>query len=244
MKNESKVVAITGASSGIGRAIALELARNGIKVILGSRNAAQLEEVVKEIADFGGTAVFSKTDVRDKSDLIRLVETAVNHFGRLDVFINNAGTAELSRIDALDIAGWENMIDVNLKGVLYGMAAAIPIFKQQNRGHIINIISVAGLQITPMMGVYAGTKNAVRTIAEAFRQESDGSIRITGISPGYVKTNLVSEIKNGEIRDIILEKMDILALRPADIANAVMFAITQPDNVEIGDIIIRPAKQN
>ena len=243
-ENYSKVVAITGASSGIGRAIAIELARNGFKVVLGARNLAQLKKVVDEIVDFGGKAVFSKTDVRDKLDLILLVETAIRHYGKLDVLVNNAGVTELSRIDELDIEGWENMIDVNLKGVLYGMAASIPIFKEQKRGHIINIVSVAGLQVSPMMGVYAGTKNAVRTIAEAFRQESDGAIRITGISPGFVKTNLVEGIKNQEMRDAILENMNKMAISPTDIAASVMFAINQPDNVEIGDIVIRPAKQN
>jgi NADP-dependent 3-hydroxy acid dehydrogenase YdfG len=243
-ENYSKVVAITGASSGIGRAIAIELARNGFKVVLGARNLAQLKKVVDEIVDLGGKAVFSKTDVRDKLDLILLVETAIRHYGKLDIIVNNAGVTELSRIDELDIEGWENMIDVNLKGVLYGMAASIPIFKEQKRGHIINIVSVAGLQVSPMMGVYAGTKNAVRTIAEAFRQESDGAIRITGISPGFVKTNLVEGIKNQEMRDTILENMNKMAISPTDIAASVMFAINQPDNVEIGDIVIRPAKQN
>lgn len=243
-ENHSKVVAITGASSGIGRAIAIELARNGFKVVLGARNLGPLKKIVNEIADFGGKAVFSKVDVRDKLDLILLVETAIRHYGKLDVIVNNAGVTELSRIDELDVEGWENMIDVNLKGVLYGMAASIPVFKEQKRGHIINIVSVAGLQVSPMMGVYAGTKNAVRTIAEAFRQESDGLIRITGISPGFVKTNLVEGIKNQEMRNNILENMNNMAISPTDIAASVMFAINQPDNVEIGDIVIRPAKQN
>jgi NADP-dependent 3-hydroxy acid dehydrogenase YdfG len=243
-QNDRKVVAITGASSGIGQAIAIDLARKGFKMVLGARNQEQLQIIVNEIEAFGGEAVFSKTDVRNKLDLVQLVEAAVKHYGRLDVIVNNAGVTELSRIDELDVEGWENMIDVNLKGVLYGMAAAIPVFKQQNQGHIINIISVAGLQVKPMMGVYAGTKNAVRTIAEAFRQESDGAIRITGISPGFVKTNLVEGIKNMDMKNTMLENMNKLAISPVDIAASVMFAINQPDNVEIGDIIIRPAKQN
>lgn len=244
MQNQSKVIAITGASSGIGRAIAIELASCGFKVVLGARRAAELEKITKEIQKTGGKASFSTTDVRNKLDLRRLAETAVEHYGRLDVFVNNAGVTELSRIDELDVEGWEKMIDVNLKGVLYGMAAAIPIFKEQKSGHIINIISVAGIQISPMMGVYAGTKNAVRAITEAFRQESDGRIRITGISPGYVKTNLVAEIKNLEMKNIIQGNMAGLAINAKDIANAVMYAINQPEEVEVGDIVVRPSKQN
>jgi NADP-dependent 3-hydroxy acid dehydrogenase YdfG len=121
-----------------------------------------------------------------------LVNAAVQHYGKLDVIVNNAGVSQLSRIDDLDVDGWEEMIDINLKGVLYGMAATIPIFKEQRSGHIVNIISTAGIKIVPMQGVYAGTKNVIRTIAEAFRQESDGNLRITGISPGFVKTDFAT----------------------------------------------------
>jgi NADP-dependent 3-hydroxy acid dehydrogenase YdfG len=136
------------------------------------------------------------------------------------------------------------MIDVNLKGVLYGMAAAIPVFKQQQQGHIINIISTSGIKIVPMQGVYAGTKNAVRTIAEAFRQESDGTIRITGISPGVVKTGLADNMKNQEMKEVILGNMEKLAISPDAIASAVLYAMSQPKDVEVGDIVIRPAIQN
>jgi len=175
---KGKVIAITGASSGMGKATAITLAKNGAKVVLGARRTAQLQQLVEEIESEGGEATFAQIDVKNKADLVRLVNTAVDHYGKLDVMVNNAGVSQLSRIDELDLDGWEEMIDINLKGVLYGMAAAIPIFKQQQSGHIVNIISTSGIKIVPMQGVYAGTKNAIRTIAEAFRQESDGNIRM------------------------------------------------------------------
>lgn len=241
---KGKVVAITGASSGMGKAIAIELAKNGAKVILGARRTEQLLQLVEDIKSTGGEAACITTDVKNKADLDRLVHKAFDQYGKLDVMVNNAGISQLSRIDDLDLEGWEEMIDINLKGVLYGMAAAIPVFKMQEAGHIVNIISTAGLKITPMMGVYAGTKNAIRTIAEAFRQESDGKIRITGISPGFVKTDFAGSIKNEEMRTVIQKEMDQMALDPLAIANAVMYAVSQPNDVEIGELVIRPSKQN
>lgn len=241
---KGKVVGITGASSGMGKAIAIELAKNGAKVVLGARRTEQLQQLVDEIINKEGEATFAQIDVKNRADLVRLVNTAVEQYGKLDVIVNNAGVSQLSRIDELDIDGWEEMIDINLKGVLYGMAAAIPVFKQQKSGHIINIISTSGLKIVPMQGVYAGTKNAVRTIAEAFRQESDGAIRITGISPGVVKTDFAKHIKNEEMKTIITKNMENLAISPDAIANAVIYAISQPKDVEVGDIVIRPSKQN
>ncbi|UPQ76933.1 SDR family oxidoreductase [Chryseobacterium nepalense] len=241
---KGKVVAITGASSGMGKAIAIELAKNGAKVILGARRTEQLLQLVEDIKSTGGEAACITTDVKNKADLDRLVHKAVDQYGKLDVMVNNAGISQLSRIDDLDLEGWEEMIDINLKGVLYGMAAAIPVFKMQEAGHIVNIISTAGLKITPMMGVYAGTKNAIRTIAEAFRQESDGKIRITGISPGFVKTDFAGSIKNEKMRTVIQKEMDQMALDPLAIANAVMYAVSQPNDVEIGELVIRPSKQN
>jgi len=240
---KGKVAIVTGASSGIGKAIAKKLAENGVKVVLGARRVEQLKNIAEEIAANGGEAMVMQTDVTQRADLQQLVAVAVEKFGKLDVIINNAGVSQLSRIDELDVEGWDQMIDVNLKGVLYGIAAAIPVFKQQNAGHIINIISTSGIKIVPEQGVYAGTKNAVRTIAEAFRQESDGRIRITGISPGVVKTDLAANIKNEEMKTAILENMEKLAIHPDAIANAVIYAMSQPLDVEIGDIVIRPSVQ-
>jgi NADP-dependent 3-hydroxy acid dehydrogenase YdfG len=239
-----KVVVITGASSGIGEAIALKLAENGAKVVLGARRREKLSVLADEIKKANGEVQYVATDVKKKEDLQILVQKAMDVYGRVDVIINNAGISELSRIDDLDIDGWEEMIDVNIKGVLYGMAAAIPIFKQQKSGHIINIISTSGIKIVPMQGVYAGTKNAIRTIAEAFRQESNGEIRITGISPGVVKTEFVDNIKNDSMKSAVKENMEKMAISPEAIANAVLYAIEQPFDVEIGDIVIRPAVQN
>lgn len=241
---KNKVVVITGASSGMGEATALLLAENGAKVVLGARRKGQLEELVARIKNTGGEAVYAVTDVTSRTDVVNLVQLACDQFGRVDVMINNAGVSQLSRMDELDVTGWETMIDINLKGVLYGMAAAIPVFQKQQAGHIINIISTSGLKITPTMGVYAATKNAVRTLTEAFRQESDGKIRITGISPGFVKTELANSIKDPGTRNAIQASMDNIALSPMDIANAVAFVIGQPAGVEIGDLTIRPAVQN
>ncbi|WP_207532959.1 SDR family oxidoreductase [Desertivirga arenae] len=241
---QEKVVAITGASSGIGKAIAIELAKNGAKVVLGARRTEQLQQIVEEIKSEGGEATFAQVDVKNKADLVGLVNTAVEQYGKLDVIVNNAGVCQLSRVDDLDIDGWEEMIDINLKGVLYGMAAAIPVFKRQRSGHIVNIISTSGIKIVPMQGIYAGTKNAIRTIAEAFRQESDGSVRITGVSPGVVKTDFATNIKNEEMKTAIQQGMDQYAIHPLAIANAVIYAVSQPADVEIGDIVIRPSKQN
>lgn len=242
---KGKVVAITGASAGIGKAIALKLAENGVKVVLGARNVEQLKNIVEEIKSHNGEAIFHKTDVSKKEDLFQLVNAAVEQYGKLDVMVNNAGVAHIGRIDESDIEGWEEMIDSNIKGVLYGMAAAIAVFTQQQSGHIVNIISVAGIQISPTMGVYAGTKNAVRTISEAFRQESDGNIRITGISPGYVKTEFAAKsVKTDEMKAATSNYVEQLAIRPEAISDAVIYAISQPKEVEIGDIVIRPSKQN
>lgn len=241
---KGKVIAITGASSGIGKAIAETLAANGARLVLGARRKERLEELVQKITLQGGDAAYVVTDVRQRDDAVQLVAHALRLFGRLDVMINNAGVSQLSLIEDLDVAGWEEMIDVNLKGTLYGIAAAIPVFKQQGSGHFINIISTSGLKIVPMQGVYAGVKNAVRTIAEAMRQESGGRWRVTGISPGVVQTELANGIRNPVMREAVLNNMQSLAIAPEDIANAVLYAIGQPPDVEIGDIVIRPSAQN
>ncbi|WP_221392855.1 SDR family oxidoreductase [Dyadobacter sp. NIV53] len=246
MKNEieGKVVAITGASSGVGKATAIMLAGLGAKIVLGARRLDRLEEITSLITKNGGDAVYKVTDVRKKDDLINLVKLACDRYGGLDVIINNAGMSQLSHIDELDLEGWEQMIDINLKGTLYGIAAAIPVFHKQGSGHIINIISTSGIKIVPMQGVYAGTKNAVRTITEALRQESKGRWRVTGISPGYVQTEFADNLKNVQMRDLIKEKMETLAISPDTIASAVVFAIGQPASVDVGDIVVRPSVQD
>ena len=241
---KGKVVAITGASSGIGEATAIMLASQGAKVVLGARRKDRLEDLVGRINESGGYAVYLVTDIKKRNDLMALVDLAIETFGRLDVMVNNAGISRLSRIDDLQIDDWEEMIDVNLKGTLYGIAAALPIFKKQGSGHIINIISTSGIKIVPLQGVYAGTKNAVRTIAEALRQESGGLYRVTGISPGFVNTELTDHIEDEAIRSAIKERAAKIAITPDAIATAVVYAISQPENVDIGDIVIRPSIQD
>jgi NADP-dependent 3-hydroxy acid dehydrogenase YdfG len=245
MKNaiEGKVIVITGASSGMGEAAAILLAAHGAKVVLGARRADRLKTLTERIRQVGGEAVFLETDVTRLHDLNRLTALAMESFGRLDVMINNAGISQLDKLEELDITGWEQMIDVNLKGTLYGIAAALPIFTAQGSGHIINIISTAGISIVPAMGVYAATKNAVRTITEALRQESEGRWRVTGISPGYVATEFANNIKNDAAREQIQLNADKMAIPAETIAHAILYAIEQPDNVDVGDIVIRPTIQ-
>jgi NADP-dependent 3-hydroxy acid dehydrogenase YdfG len=240
-----KVVAITGASAGIGKAIAIKLASLGAKVVLGARSEALLKDIVTMLVTGGAEAVYLRMDVTRSADLQLLVAKAVEHYGRLDVIVNNAGIARLSRLDELDVRSWEEMIDSNIKGVLYGMAAAIPVFKQQNSGDIVNIISTSGLKIVPLQAVYAGTKNAVRTISEAFRQESDGKVRITGISPGYVNTEFAAKsVSKAEQKEEVVAAAAQMGISTDAVADAVVYAISQPREVEVGDIVIRPAKQN
>ena len=169
---KDKVVVITGASSGIGEATALLLGERGAKVVLGARGSDRLEALANRIVASGGEAAYARTDVNRREDLSHLVALAIDRYAQLDVLVNNAGIAPNSLIDKIRVEDWEEMIDVNLKGVLYGIAAALPVFRRQGFGHFVNIISTAGLQIRPTMAVYAGTKNAVRTITEAFRLDS------------------------------------------------------------------------
>lgn len=241
---KGKVVVITGASSGIGEATAIRLAALGAKVVLGARRQGRLEDLISSITAAGGEAVYLVTDIKRREDLAALVALACQTYGRLDVLVNNAGISHLSRIDELQVADWEEMIDVNLKGTLYGIAAALPVFKQQGSGHIINIISTSGIKIVPLQGVYAGTKNAVRTIAEALRQESGGKYRVTGISPGFVNTELTDHIKDEATRAAFKERAAQVAITPDAIAGAVAYAISQPDHVDVGDIVIRPSVQD
>ncbi|MBB5638139.1 NADP-dependent 3-hydroxy acid dehydrogenase YdfG [Pedobacter cryoconitis] len=241
---EGKVIAITGASSGIGEAIAIMLAAHGAKVVLGARRSDRLEELNNRIKASGGDSIYRVTDVKKKAHVDSLVQLACVHYGRLDVMINNAGISHLSRIDELQIEDWEDMIDVNLKGVLYGIAAGLSVFKNQGSGHIINIISTSGIKIVPLQGVYAGTKNAVRTIAEALRQESQGRYKVTGISPGFVQTELADHIKDPIARAAVKEKSAKIAISSNDIASGVVYALSQPDHVDVGEIVIRPTVQD
>jgi NADP-dependent 3-hydroxy acid dehydrogenase YdfG len=240
-----KVVAVTGASSGIGEATARVLGERGAKVVLGARRVAQLDEIAAELRDRGGQAVVCATDVARRDDLERLVGTAVSEFGRLDVLVSNAGISKIGPMSDLDVEGWSAMIDVNLKGVLHGIAAALPVFRRQGNGHFVTTVSTAGLKIVPNMGVYAATKNAVRTVLEGLRQEStDGVVRTTAVSPGFVNTDLDSSIDNATVREEIRRNMDAFGIPPEAVAEAIAFAVDQPPGVEIGEITVRPTVQN
>ena len=237
-----QVVAITGASSGIGEATARLLAARGARVVLGARRTDRLDALA---ADLGTAEVATVgTDVTVPADLTRLVDTAVGRFGRLDVLVSNAGVASISPFADADGADWAAMIDVNLRGVLHGIAAALPVFRRQGRGHFVTTVSTAGLKIVPTMGVYAATKNAVRTAMEALRQEStDGVVRTTAISPGFVNTELDGSVTDDALRAQTRAAMDSIGLPPEAVARAIAFAIEQPHDVEIGDLTIRPTVQ-
>jgi NADP-dependent 3-hydroxy acid dehydrogenase YdfG len=239
-----KVVAITGASSGIGEATGFLLAGRGARVVLGARRTQRLDQLARAIGDRGGEALTCAVDVTRREDLERLVARAVEGFGRLDVLVSNAGISKIAPVSDLDVDGWAAMIDVNLRGVLYGIAAALPVFHRQGRGHFVTTVSTAGLKIVPNQAVYAATKNAVRTFMEGLRQEStDGTVRTTSISPGFVRTELDGSIDDAAVREQIRRNMNDFGIPPDAIARAVAFAIEQPHDVEIGEITIRPTVQ-
>jgi NADP-dependent 3-hydroxy acid dehydrogenase YdfG len=237
-----KVVAITGAGGGIGEATALLLAERGARVVLGARRTERLEALAARIERAGGQATWVRTDVTRRADLADLVRVACERFGRLDVLVSNAGVGLISPLDELRVEDWEEMIDVNLKGVLYGIAAALPVFREQKSGHFVHTASVAGLSISPTMSVYAGTKNAVRAISEGLRQEAGSSLRVTVVSPGFVRTDFADPMLPA-LRDRIVEQMEQMGLPPNAVARAIAFAIEQPESVDVGDIVVRPTAQ-
>lgn len=245
MTIQDKVIAITGASSGIGEATARHLASLGAPVMLGARRTDRLDRLVSEITAAGGRAAAVRVDVTDPDDLRSLVDQALERFGRLDVLVGNAGISRISPITDFDVEGWSAMVDVNVKGVLHGIAAALPVFRRQGSGHLVTVVSTSGLKIVPTQAVYAGTKNAVRTLLEALRQEStDGVLRTTSISPGYVRTELIDlAVDDPRLREQAQQNMADLGIDPMAVAQTIAFAIDQPDDVEIGDLTIRPTRQ-
>ncbi|WP_312805456.1 SDR family oxidoreductase [Agrobacterium cavarae] len=245
MTIQGKVVAITGAGRGIGRATALHLAARGARVVLGARSETELLDVAREIERAGGEAALRSTDVTRRTDLELLIRLGRDRFGRVDVIVNNAGIGPISRFDALRVEDWDAMIDVNLRGALYGIAAALPVFAQQGKGHVINVISTAGLKIVPTMGVYAATKNALRTATEALRQEAGAKLRVTEVSPGFIDTSFAdSSITDPDVKAMVNQQKERLAISPNAIARAIAFAIEQPEDVEIGSVVVRPTAQD
>jgi NADP-dependent 3-hydroxy acid dehydrogenase YdfG len=241
---QGKVIVITGASSGIGAATARLLAAHGAKVVLGARRPDRLEALAASIIAAGGEAAYARTDVSQRAEVAALIELACARFGQLDVLINNAGIGLISPLDELRVEDWEAMIDVNLKGVLYGIAAALPVFRRQKFGHFVNVLSTSGLKIVPTQSVYAGTKNAVRTISEGLRQEAGDRLRVTIISPGFVHTDFADSMTNPEIKAQIMATRDKMAIAPEAIARAIAFAIRQPADVDVGEVVVRPTAQS
>lgn len=238
-----KVVVITGASSGIGEATALLLAERGAKVVLGARRLERLEALAARITAAGGEAAFAPTDVKRRTDVSGLVELAIARYGKVDVLINNAGVGPISPLDELRVEDWEDMIDINIKGVLYGIAAALPVFRSQGFGHFVNIASTAAHRVAPTMAVYAGTKIAVRAISEGLRQEAGEKLRVTVISPGFTRTNFAESMTNPNVKAQIVASMEKFAMPPDAVARAIAFAIEQPSDVDVGEIIVRPTTQ-
>jgi len=236
---QEKIIIITGASSGLGEAIARKLAPLGCKLILGARRMDKLEALKKELGD---NVHIMGCDVTEPQQVNQLAQMALEKYGRIDVLINNAGVMPLSFFAEKKLDEWNRMIDVNIRGVLHGIAAVIDTMTTQKSGHIINVASVAGHVVTPSSGVYAATKFAVRAISEGLRQESRGQLRTTIISPGAVTSELTQSISNDKISKGV-DKLYEDAIDAEAIANSVLYAIEQPEDVDVNEIIIRPTKQ-
>lgn len=239
----NKVVAITGASSGIGEATALRLAEQGAKLVLGARRTERLEALCAKIRERGGKAAFRPLDVTVRDEVADFVRFAVDTYGRLDVMINNAGVMPLSRMDDLKVDEWERMVDVNIKGVLYGIAAALPVMRKQKRGQFINVSSIAGRAVYPTAAVYCATKFAVHALSEGLRQEVGEDIRVTTITPGAVTSELAETISDSAMKKEVVEAFRKDQV-PADaIARAIAFAIGEAHEVDVNEIVVRPTAQ-
>ncbi|MBL3657651.1 SDR family oxidoreductase [Fulvivirga sediminis] len=241
---EGKVVVITGASSGFGKISAEYLSERGALVALGARSTDKIEKLAKEINDKGGKAIAVTTDVKDKDQVKKLVDEAVKEFGKIDVMLNNAGIMPLSPLENLKIEDWDSCIDINIKGVLYGIAAALPHMKEKKSGQIINVSSVAGHTISPGSAVYSATKHAVRVISEGLRQEvKPYNIRTSIISPGAVDTGLPGSVTDDSVSGNVKDFYKDTAISADSFARALIYAISQPEDVDINEILYRPTKQ-
>ena len=241
---EGKVVIITGASSGMGEAAARHLADLGATVVVAARRTERIDRLVAKIVDTGGKALAVATDVTRREDLQRLADVTVERFGRIDVLVNNAGVMPLSPLEGLKIDEWDHMIDVNLKGVLYGIAAVLPVMKRQKSGHIITTASVAGHKVFHASAVYSATKFAVRALSEGLRQEvKPYNIRTTIVSPGAVSTELLDHISDKDVQAANQEYVGKVGVPAASFARVVAFAISQPDDLDINEVVFRPTAQ-
>ena len=233
-----KTVLITGASSGIGAGLARELGAAGARVLLGARRLDRIEALAGEIREAGGSAEAMAVDVTDRAAMTAFADKAVDLWGRIDVLINNAGIMPLSPLTAGQHDEWERMVDVNIKGVLWGIAATLPHMQRQSSGQIINVGSIGALSVVPTAAVYCATKFAVRAISDGLRQESD-KIRVTCVNPGVVESDLASTITHEETKGF-MDEFRAIALQPADIARAVRHVIEAPDGVDTSEITVRP----
>lgn len=240
---EGKVVAITGASSGIGEATALLLAERGASVVLGARRTEHLEALAARITKAGGEVAWQRTDVKRREDLSALVAVARERYGKLDVLVNNAGIGPISPLDDLRVDDWDEMIDVNLKGVLYGIAAALPVFREQGFGQFVNTASTAAYRTVPSQSVYSATKMAVRAISEGLRQEAGDALRVSIVSPGFIRTDFTESVPNQAVKAQLATSKEAFAISPEAIARAIAFAIEQPEDVDVSEIVVRPTAQ-
>ncbi|TSJ62608.1 SDR family oxidoreductase [Starkeya sp. 3C] len=231
-----KVVLITGASSGIGAGIARELGKAGARLALGARRTERLDALAREI---GGEVLVRRLDVTDRADVAGFADAARERFGRVDVIVNNAGVMPLSLMTSLKVEEWDRMIDVNIKGVLYGIAAVLPEMTQRGSGHVVNIASIGALQVSPTAAVYCATKYAVRALSDGLRQENR-HIRVTCIHPGVVESELADTITDPVAAEA-MKSFRAIALQPDAIGRAVRYAIEQPDDVDVSEIVVRPA---
>ena len=241
---KDKIVVVTGASSGLGEATARLLSEQGATVVLGARRADRLQSLAKDLEARGGKALAVTTDVIQREQVKALVDSAVQSYGRIDVMINNAGLMPQAPLERLKVDEWDRMIDVNIKGVLYGIAAALPHMQRQKAGHFINVSSVAGHRVGPGFAVYAATKYAVRALSEGLRQEvKPYNIRTTVISPGAVATELPKGITDADAAERVRTFYSQVAVPADSFARAVAFAMSQPEEVDINEILYRPTRQ-
>ncbi|MGP3985801.1 SDR family oxidoreductase [Streptomyces sp. 3N207] len=240
---EGKVIAVTGASSGIGEATATYLGEKGARLVLGARREDRLNAVVDKIKAAGGTATGVIVDVTRREDLQRLTDTAIDQFGRLDVLVSNAGTMAVSPFDDLRQDDWDAMVSVHITGLLNGIGAALPVFREQRSGQFVNVGSTAAYVVKPPQAVYAATKTAVKVLTEGLRQESGPDLRVTLVSPGFTNTEGVGKGASPEAAAAMTQQRDAIAMPPSAIAAAIGYAIEQPEGVDVSEIVVRPTVQ-
>ncbi|MCL6659650.1 SDR family oxidoreductase [Paenibacillus polymyxa] len=236
---KGKVVVITGASSGIGESTARLLAQHGAHVVIGARRMERLEALASSIRMEGGSVEYHSLDVTRLEEMHTIVDLAQTRYGRVDVILNNAGVMPLSPLESLKVDEWNRMIDVNIRGVLHGIAAGLPVMKKQGFGQFINIASIGAYAVSPTAAVYCATKYAVRAISEGLRQEVGGDIRVTLVSPGVTESELADTISDEEARDLMKEYRRI-SIPASAIAQSILYAISQPAEVDVNEIVVRP----